>query len=147
MFLARHQGREYLERFWQLFVGGIGEKSGTTWVQLMLDSHPNITCRGESNFPALLNHIGELKKRHDHISKTATHDYHRHGFTLPERGLINVWAAYVTNSMLPNINEATRFVIDKSPNKRSFGRVPPGYLSRKRRLRPKPSRPVSEAVG
>jgi len=109
-------GKEHLEQFWQLFVGGIGEKSGTTWVQLMLDSHPNITCRGESNFPALLNHIGELKKRHDQISRSATHDYHRHGFTLPEQRLLNVWAAYVTNCMLPNISDATRFVIDKSPN-------------------------------
>ncbi len=31
------------------FVGGQG-KSGTTWVQLLLDAHPDISCAGEAHF-------------------------------------------------------------------------------------------------
>ncbi len=35
------------------FAGGQG-KSGTTWVQLLLDAHPQISCRGEAHFFDLL---------------------------------------------------------------------------------------------
>ncbi len=31
------------------FAGGQG-KSGTTWVQLLLDAHPEVSCRGEAHF-------------------------------------------------------------------------------------------------
>lgn len=34
----------------QLFFVGGTEKSGTTWLQLMLDAHPEATCRGEGHF-------------------------------------------------------------------------------------------------
>ncbi|MFP6691035.1 MAG: sulfotransferase, partial [Alphaproteobacteria bacterium] len=29
-------------------------KSGTTWLQLMLDAHPDIACRGEGHLPNML---------------------------------------------------------------------------------------------
>ena len=29
-------------------------KSGTTWVQLLLDAHPNISCNGEGHFMDVL---------------------------------------------------------------------------------------------
>jgi hypothetical protein len=32
------------------FIGG-APKSGTTWLQLMLNAHPEISCRGEGHFP------------------------------------------------------------------------------------------------
>ena len=32
------------------FIGGVA-KSGTTWLQILLDLHPNITCKGEGHFP------------------------------------------------------------------------------------------------
>jgi hypothetical protein len=35
------------------FVGG-GMKSGTTWLQLLLDRHPEICCSGEGHFPTSL---------------------------------------------------------------------------------------------
>jgi hypothetical protein len=49
------------------FVGGY-PKSGTTWLQLMLDAHPEIGCRGEGHFanrlaPALLATL----RRHSHL--------------------------------------------------------------------------------
>jgi hypothetical protein len=34
----------------QLFFVGGAPRSGTTWLQLLLDSHPNISCRGEGLF-------------------------------------------------------------------------------------------------
>lgn len=35
------------------FVGGQG-KSGTTWLELLLDAHPEISCRGEAHFGDVL---------------------------------------------------------------------------------------------
>jgi hypothetical protein len=32
------------------FIGGVA-KSGTTWLQILLDLHPNISCKGEGHFP------------------------------------------------------------------------------------------------
>lgn len=37
----------------KLFVSGYA-KSGTTWVQLMLDAHPAIACKGEGHLPNVL---------------------------------------------------------------------------------------------
>ena len=31
------------------FIGGTA-KSGTTWVQLLLDAHPEVSCNGEGHF-------------------------------------------------------------------------------------------------
>ena len=36
----------------QLFFVGGAPRSGTTWVQHILDSHPDVSCRGEGTFPA-----------------------------------------------------------------------------------------------
>ena len=38
----------------QLFFIAATEKSGTTWLQLMLDAHPSVTCRGEGQFASKL---------------------------------------------------------------------------------------------
>ncbi|MDA8637669.1 sulfotransferase [Rhodospirillales bacterium] len=38
----------------QLFFIAATEKSGTTWMQLMLDGHPEIVCRGEGQFVSKL---------------------------------------------------------------------------------------------
>lgn len=37
-----------------LFFIAATEKSGTTWLQIMLDAHPNIVCRGEGQFAGRL---------------------------------------------------------------------------------------------
>ena len=34
----------------QLFFIGASPRSGTTWLQLLLDAHPEISCRGEAHF-------------------------------------------------------------------------------------------------
>ncbi len=41
----------------QLFFIGGAMKSGTTWLQLMLDAHPAVACKGESH---LANHLSRL---------------------------------------------------------------------------------------
>ena len=38
----------------QLFFIGGAAKSGTTWLQLLLDRHPAISCNGEGHFPTYL---------------------------------------------------------------------------------------------
>lgn len=38
----------------QLFFIAATEKSGTTWLQMMLDAHPNVVCRGEGQFAGCL---------------------------------------------------------------------------------------------
>ncbi|GMR05684.1 MAG: hypothetical protein BMS9Abin25_0259 [Gammaproteobacteria bacterium] len=38
----------------QLFFLGGFIKSGTTWIERLLDAHPEIACKGEAHFPSLL---------------------------------------------------------------------------------------------
>jgi hypothetical protein len=38
----------------QLFFVGGAPKSGTTWLQILLDRHPEISCNGEGHFPTYL---------------------------------------------------------------------------------------------
>src|ERR1700735_4204914 len=38
----------------QLFFVGGAPKSGTTWLQILLDQHPAISCSGEGHFPTAL---------------------------------------------------------------------------------------------
>ena len=44
----------------QIFFIGGAIKSGTTWLQLLLDSHPDVSCDGEGHFP---DHFAPLLKR------------------------------------------------------------------------------------
>jgi tetratricopeptide (TPR) repeat protein len=44
----------------RLFFIGAYPKSGTTWLQLMLDAHPEISCGGEGHF---MNHLAPLLQR------------------------------------------------------------------------------------
>jgi hypothetical protein len=44
----------------QIFFVGGAMKSGTTWLQILLDMHPSISCNGEGHIP---NHLAPLLKR------------------------------------------------------------------------------------
>lgn len=48
-FAPLHEPMAALRHRRLFFVGGI-PKSGTTWLQLLLDAHPQISCRGEGHF-------------------------------------------------------------------------------------------------
>lgn len=50
-------------------------KSGTTWLQLLLDGHPHIACRGEGHFehilaPNLQKALNDYNQKIDHKNKT-----------------------------------------------------------------------------
>src|ERR1700722_1873858 len=47
--LEQHEKLQHLARCQLFFVGG-APRSGTTWLQALLDSHPEISCRGEGLF-------------------------------------------------------------------------------------------------
>jgi hypothetical protein len=49
----------------QFFICGC-PKSGTTWVQLLLDGHPEICCAGESQLVFLVRAISRLIEDHNH---------------------------------------------------------------------------------
>ena len=58
----------------QLFFIGASPRSGTTWLQLLLDAHPEISCRGEAHFGdsfalALRKAAGEHNKLLDHKNR------------------------------------------------------------------------------
>jgi hypothetical protein len=46
---SRHSAISALRKKQLFFVGGT-IKSGTTWLQLLLDAHPQVSCNGEGNF-------------------------------------------------------------------------------------------------
>jgi hypothetical protein len=70
----------------QLFFVGGAPRSGTTWVQQILDAHPEISCRGEGLFQK---HLGEpledlLCERGEALAKKNTGLFgHTGGFPLP----------------------------------------------------------------
>src|SRR5262245_15345676 len=52
------------------FVGGT-PRSGTTWLQLLLDSHPSVSCSGEGHFTThLWRLLQEALKKHDEVIRT-----------------------------------------------------------------------------
>ena len=64
----------------KLFVSGYA-KSGTTWLQLLLNAHPQIACRGEGHIAnvlarelegALSRYAGFLKDKNESIFKEMT---------------------------------------------------------------------------
>jgi hypothetical protein len=71
----------------QLFFVGGAPRSGTTWLQSLLDSHPEISCRGEGLF---MKHLAEpldtmMAARHQALAaKNNSVFRHAEGYKLPE---------------------------------------------------------------
>ncbi len=71
----------------QLFFVGGAPRSGTTWLQSLLDSHPEISCRGEGLF---MKHLAEpldtmMAARHQALAAKNTSVFrHAEGCKLPE---------------------------------------------------------------
>src|SRR5579872_2492915 len=60
----------------KLFFIGASPRSGTTWLQLMLDQHPEVSCSGEGHFPnslvpslnkAVTDHNTVLERKNQHV--------------------------------------------------------------------------------
>jgi Sulfotransferase family len=70
----------------QLFFIGGAPRSGTTWLQHLLDSHPDVCCRGEGFFKK---HLAEpieammIQRRHALEAKNDTLFRHSGGYPLP----------------------------------------------------------------
>jgi len=69
----------------QLFFIGGAPRSGTTWLQQMLNAHPEVSCRGEA---LLQKHLGEPLERLMEARAKALHDknkifQHTGGYPLP----------------------------------------------------------------
>jgi hypothetical protein len=70
----------------QLFFVGGAPRSGTTWLQQMLDSHPDISCRGEGLFMSTLGTpLDELTAARRKAVEGKNQDIFRHtgGYPLP----------------------------------------------------------------
>jgi hypothetical protein len=84
--LARQEALLRLARLQLFFVGG-APRSGTTWLQSLLDSHPEVSCRGEGLF---MKHLAEpmdalMRTRRDAVAaKNATVFRHSGGYPLSE---------------------------------------------------------------
>jgi hypothetical protein len=71
----------------QLFFVGGAPRSGTTWLQYLLDSHPEVSCRGEGLFAK---HLAEpleamaVTRREAIAAKNGTVFRHGNGYPLPE---------------------------------------------------------------
>ncbi|HEX4365416.1 MAG TPA: sulfotransferase [Rhodopila sp.] len=84
--IERQEALLRLLRMQLFFVGG-APRSGTTWLQYLLDSHPEVSCRGEGLFSK---HLAEpleamAAARRDAIAaKNGTVFSHGDGYPLPE---------------------------------------------------------------
>jgi len=83
-----HQARLQALSARQLFLVGGAPRSGTTWLQYLLDSHPDVCCGGEALF---LKHLAEplqkaMQERRDALdAKNRKVFSHAGGFPLPDQ--------------------------------------------------------------
>lgn len=100
------------------FTGGQG-KSGTTWVQLLLDAHPDISCSGEAHFfdllaPAMQQAFLRYRHRLDENNKL----FHElPGYPLPEQphAFAALRGAVVTALMEQIRGQSPRAVGERTP--------------------------------
>jgi hypothetical protein len=83
---AEHQERLLRLARCQLFFVGGAPRSGTTWLQYLLDSHPEVSCRGEGLF---MKHLAEpleammTARRQTLAAKNKAVFQHGRGYELP----------------------------------------------------------------
>jgi len=81
----QHKLQDLAER--QLFFVGGAPRSGTTWLQYLLDSHPEICCRGEGHFwKTLAEPLANMMKERRRVLDDKNKSVFRHsgGYPLPE---------------------------------------------------------------
>jgi hypothetical protein len=85
---SEHQDRLLNLARCQLFFVGGAPRSGTTWLQYLLDSHPDVCCRGEGLFMTNLAKPLEAmmtERRHAIEEKNKIVFHHSEGYPPPER--------------------------------------------------------------
>jgi len=104
----------------QLFFIGGAPRSGTTWVQQILDLHPEISCRGEALFHK---HLAEpmetmITLRNEALSaKNSTLFRHTGGYPLPEPDDVEflLGTAILTSLSRQSAGKACRAIGEKTP--------------------------------
>ena len=84
--LERHAALNNLAQRQLFFIGGI-PRSGTTWVQHILDGHPDVSCRGEGHFLQFLaTPLGHLMAKRRELLDDKNRNLLRgtSGYPLPE---------------------------------------------------------------
>jgi hypothetical protein len=102
------------------FIGGT-MKAGTTWLQLMLNGHPEIACRGEGHFTnVLLPSMAELYSRYARYieNKNNTIFNEIDGFPLPSQDHLHYVGAVAMLLILSEYgnDKAIKSIGEKTPN-------------------------------
>lgn len=112
-----------------LFIGG-AEKSGTTWLQRLLDAHPEIRCNGEGHFiDTFMKGVVENINHYNHVlHKTATDVYAGKPYYKPSVGqkALDTMQLVLIASLIPeeHLSENIRYLGDKTPaNSRYFAKL------------------------
>lgn len=110
---------------WQYFVAGLNEKAGTTWMQIMLNAHPESMCKSESDFVMLIDGFKWLHEEHDKAVKAKTHEYHRDWYAPTPNMWVLMWANLVQMAMHQETvkNPSIKYVGDKTPNYGNYLRM------------------------
>ena len=119
----RHAGLARLAERRLFFVDG-QPRSGTTWLQQLLDSHPDVSCRGEAQFR---DHLAvpldrAMRQRHAELHRRNTSIFgHTGGYPLPDPG--------DTQFLLgTGVLSAFRQQLADKPGARAVGEKTPGNL-------------------
>src|SRR5215831_6151414 len=125
-FNSMHASISKLRQKQIFFVGG-PVKSGTTWLQLLLDAHPSVSCSGEGHFSThLWGMLKEALDKHDSVIKTNNEElfteleeYKR----LTQDDFWYIFATCIAVFLLKQSNhKPARAIGDKTPaNLRAFG--------------------------
>jgi hypothetical protein len=105
----------------QVFFIGSCAKSGSSWLQLMLDQHPEVSCRGEGHFAdILLPRLTEAARGYNEINRL------RNEFVFEELApypalspeiVVHLWASAVALQLSrQSAGRAVRAVGDKTPD-------------------------------
>lgn len=119
-FDAMQQAIAAIRRKQVFFVGGAA-KSGTTWLQFLLNAHPEISCTGEGHFAnKLLPGLAKTLKTHNAILQSKSHTIFDGRNEQPL--LTNRHTLYLTTAAIclllcpPDKVDVSRIVGDKTPD-------------------------------
>jgi hypothetical protein len=105
------------------FVSG-SPKSGTTWLQIMLDNHPEVTCSGEGAFiERLALPLATIQEDYNKYQQVVADRVYGHRSYYPALELEDILPAtrmLITTMMLKRLKEGARAVGDKTPRSNLF---------------------------